>query len=290
MKNPRSIKSLVLAALPIVSLAYGADPAPAGSLSSVTFAFTLSQSVDGTVAKDASGKAIKAGEEGAGTAYHNEWTITDAKKLIRTNTVEDATKIITTKYSVKEFLTDLLDEQEPLITDIKGWTIQKLQITTGSGVNLDIGPAEYFLVKKGVAPIALGNRIRSYSERKLSGLTQKVVTTSKGTKVGEGAEEVVTYDETGKVITYSQNLKFVGGFEVGVTGNKSIEAYGIYTGGQKLGATKTKQAVILSTAAKLTSLAGESNEGEIAEGTAAYGAGVAVDATPYIPAPVVTVQ
>lgn len=268
MKKPQFLKAFCLAILPIASQGFSADPVPA-SASTFSLALTVSTTAPAAVDKDGTGKPIK----GAALVSSNEYAV--VKNGVTTSTTEQMTKIVTAKYTVKEFLTDLTGEEEPLITDIKGWSIQKIQATTNVEGDLDVTAPSYFLVKKGATPISLGNRISSDSVVKKSGLNLKVVTAST-TDTAEPPVTTVTPVST----SYSEALKFAGGLTLTVDG-KTFSLNGIYTGSQKLGFTKAKDEVILSGAGKFTSLAGFTNEQAILEGSAALTAGIATDVATY---------
>ncbi|GAA5147540.1 hypothetical protein GCM10023213_42340 [Prosthecobacter algae] len=268
MNKPQFLKAFCLAILPIASQGFSADPVPA-SASTFSLALTVSSTANATVAKNASGVPIK------GAALVDSTTYTSTKNGATITTTEQVTKIVASKYTVKEFLTDLTGEENPLITDIKGWSIQKIQATTNIEGDLNITAPSYFLVKKGAAPISLGNRISSNSTVKKSGLNQKVVTSST-TTTGEEPVTTVTPVST----SYSEALKFAGGLTLVVKG-KTFGLAGIYTGSQKLAFTKAKDEVILSGAGKFTSLAGSTNEQAILEGSAALTAGIATDVSTY---------
>jgi hypothetical protein len=272
MKKTNAIRAILLALLPIASQGF-AQEVP-GSSSKVAFSFTVSTTADALFAKDENGKVISPKVSTDETSFSAE------KNGVTTTTTEVGTKIVAAKYTIKEFLTDLtLVEENPLIDDIKGWSVVKVQGTGGELPGLALTPASYFLVKKGEDPISLGGIISTDSTVKLSGIKFKSVVKTT-TVAGEGEEEDVTTVES-EAYTYSEALKFAGGFALNLDGD-AINLSGIYTGSQKLGATKgTKLPVILSGASKLSSLSGTASTGEIVEGSASYGAGAAVDLADY---------
>jgi len=280
MKKPQYLWAIALAALPIATQGFSQEVTSIpGSVSTVNLALTLSKTVAGTVAKDANGKPIKKGTEGAGAASSNEWTITD-KKGDETTTYEEVTKILTTKYSTKEFLADLVELE--IISDAKGWTIQKMQETISDEGGLDIGTVKFFLAKKGETPKSIDSIIALSSSAKISGINLKTVT-----KVTPGTPATEETEGTPDVVvnlppSYSEALKFAGSLVLNV-GEYTISTSGIYTGSQKLGKTKAKEDVILSGAGKISSLSGISNSSEIVEGSASFANGAAADVSAYFP-------
>ena len=280
MKKPQYLWAIALAVLPIATQGFSQEVTSIpGSVSTVNLALTLSKTVAGTVAKDANGKPIKKGTEGAGAASSNEWTITD-KKGDETTTYEEVTKILTTKYSTKEFLADLVELE--IIPDAKGWTIQKMQETISDEGGLDIGTVKFFLAKKGETPISIDSIIALSGSAKISGINLKTVT-----KVTPGTPATEETEGTPDVVvnlppSYSEALKFAGSLVLNV-GEYTISTSGIYTGSQKLGKTKAKEDVILSGAGKISSLSGISNSSEIVEGSASFANGAAADVSAYFP-------
>ncbi|MCW0219949.1 MAG: hypothetical protein OJI67_16610, partial [Prosthecobacter sp.] len=296
MKKPQYLWAIALAALPIATQGFSQEVTSIpGSVSTVNLALTLSKTVAGTVAKDANGKPIKKGTEGAGAASSNEWTITD-KKGDETTTYEEVTKILTTKYSTKEFLADLVELE--IIPDAKGWTIQKMQETISDEGGLDIGTVKFFLAKKGETPISIDSIIALSGSAKISGINLKTVTkVTPGTPEIPEVPAVPATEDTPEIpavpavpaveevlisesISYSEALKFAGSLVLNV-GEYTISTSGIYTGSQKLGKTKAKEDVILSGAGKISSLSGISNSSEIVEGSASFANGAAADVSAY---------
>lgn len=273
MKKSNLLKALCFAVLPVASQGFSADAIPA-SASTFSLTLTLTTTTPSAVKKDpATGKPIKGEAPVASTTY----AILNAKTGATVTTTEAASKIVTTKYTVKEFLTDLTDEETPLITDIKGWSIQKIQSTSidaESGLPV-IGAPTFFLVKKGAAPIALGNKISSDSILAKKAAVSKIVTSSTTTT---GADPVTTVTPVSRA--YSEAQKFAGDLTLAVNG-KTFELAGIYTGSEKLGLNKAKAEVILSGAGKFTSLSGFLSEVAILEGSAALTPGVATDVSAY---------
>lgn len=276
MKKPQYLWAIALAALPIATQGFSQEVTSIpGSVSTVNLALTLSKSVFATAPKDAvTGKPIKGGEPVIST----EVTLTD-KKGDEITTYEEVSKILTTKYSTKEFLADMVDLQ--IIPEAKGWTIQKMQETITTEGGLNIGEAKFFLAKKGAAPISLTGIIGLGDTLKLSGINLKTVT-----KVTPGIPATEETEGTADVVvnlppSYSEALKFAGSLVLTVGEEDTISATGIYTGSQKLGKTKAKEVVILSGAGKISSLSGTSSSNEIVEGSISFANGAAADVSAY---------
>lgn len=273
MKKTTLVRALVLASLAIAAKGYSQAPAPTvipGSVSKVTFALTLSSSTP----------SLK-GETGPVDLIVSAPKTTPKGEVVTTT---QGTKIVAAKYSNKEILTDLLKVTKNIV-DIKGWYIEKIQVTSIVDGEPDPGSVLFFLSNKNeVNSINVTNRIQLGSDGKITGINRKDVKT---TPSGEGATPTT-------VTTYSENLKFVGGFEIDATADaenspeKIIEASAVYAGSQKLGALKNadKTQVILSGAGKITGVAGEDSSGAIVEGSVSFGAGAAVDVAgvKYFPA------
>jgi hypothetical protein len=234
MKNSRLLQALLLAVLPIASQGLGSVPLPIpGATSNVTLALTISSETEGLTAKDSAGKALSP----ASKSFENDYTIGT------THTYEEGVKIGVAKYTTKEFLTDLkelglLGED----TSISGWTVQKVQATSGTTLeDIQPGPVKFYLVKAGAAPVQLAGKIviNLFADIQARAL--------KSTTKGENAP----------VLTYSATFKEVGSIELNV-GSKEFHLNGMYTGTEKLsflGAAKTP--ILASGAAKFTNLTGQ---------------------------------
>jgi hypothetical protein len=272
MKKTHLVRALVLASLAVAAKGYSQTTTVVpGSVSKVNFALTVSTSAN----------ALK-GAEGPSVTTEK----TNGKGVV-TSTYQYGTKIVTAKYSSKELITDLLALEN--MTDpsvIKGWYIEKVQVTTNGEGNPDIGTSLFFLSKKGENSIALGNRISLGSSLKVSGRSIKQITVK--TPVVPATDPVTYTDVVGKP-TYSEALKFAGGFEINLTPETEgapeagLLAYAVYTGSQKLGALKNadKTPVILSGAGKVTGVSGETSDNEIVEGSVTFAAGAAADVSGY---------
>jgi hypothetical protein len=288
MKKPQYLWAIALATLPIATQGFSQEVTSIpGSVSTVNLALTLSKSVLATVPKDAeTGKPIKGGEPVISTQV----TLTD-KKGDEITTYEEVSKILTTKYSTKEFLADMVELQ--IIPEAKGWTIQKMQETITTEGGLNIGEAKFFLAKKGATPISLTGIIGLDNTLKLSGINLKTVTKvtpgipeTPAVPATEDTEEIPAVPGTPDVVvnlppSYSEALKFAGSLVLTVGEEDTISATGIYTGSQKLGKTKAKEQVILSGAGKISSLSGTSSSNEIVEGSISFANGAAADVSAY---------
>ncbi|WP_346334544.1 hypothetical protein [Prosthecobacter sp. SYSU 5D2] len=293
MKKTYILGALALTALSIAPQSFGQTVIP-GSVSKVTFKFNLSATGDlpaefagvvGTLkGKDAAGELVNPKT----TVRSNTYTVVDGDTS--TTTLEIGEKFVARRFGNKEFLQQLTEETGeglPLITDIKGWSIVKVQSTSGTLPELSISGDDYFLVKKGVAPISLAGYIitDSAEDYTISAAKAKIVTET----VTAGEPPVATVSSTG---TYSELYKMFGDVTLNLDG-QVFNMSGVLSGGQKLGKLKGSSTpnVLLSTATKLTSLAGtgvDNNFGEpvivgIVEGSATMSAGVATDVASYYP-------
>jgi hypothetical protein len=260
MKTSALVKALLLASLPFASQSFASEPVIYhGSVSTVTLALTISTTVDGLIAKDDTGKAISPKTTDDDQSY----------TVGTTHTRELGTKIQVAKYSTKEFLQDLLNSgalgEE---TSIAGWTVQKVQTTTGSGLGLAPGPVKFYLYKK------VGN-----AAAQVIALNGKIAL-DLAAKVQADSIKAVTKGEAAPVITYMGTLKQVGQLNIDINGevNKHFVLHGSYTGTQKLmflGSVE-KTPIILSGAAKLNDLTGQLSPETVVEGGFTIAPGKAV--------------
>lgn len=253
MKKANCLKSIVLASIPMISAAYAQgepNPTATGSISPVTLALTLTTEGPALQKKGTDGKPVK-GE----VAFEQTYTVNG------TNTYEQGSKAVAVKYGNKEFLTDLQGLGIIPAGDLKGWTIQKVQATLPNGNLLKLGPVKFYAVK-GTEVKPLVDAISLDLAARVDTGSVKVVTVTK-----EGSPTKVTSSHSG-------NLKQARSLQLNVGEDESYYLSGIYTGTQKLGATKLKAQVILSGAGKMA-LSGFADEETIVEGSLTLGAGVA---------------
>lgn len=164
MKNAISTYSW-LALLAVAASANGQGPPPEvpGAVSTVTIGLTLTTTVDGTVKKSETTGRPLTGDD-AGTDDYNYWTIEKNGKAVE-RAEEVVTKMAASKFSNKEMLLDL--KEAKVITDIKGWSITKVQATLeepeitaiGGVVKVQNGPVRFYLTHKTLAPIPIDDYI-----------------------------------------------------------------------------------------------------------------------------------
>lgn len=265
-------KTYILAALLLSSIsAYSQTPVD-GTISTFNIALTISTEGPGTVVKDSeTGKPVKDEETNKPIpAYNTSYVITKGTgdKAKSTQTVESASKIFASKYSTKELLEDLVEIE--VIPEVKNWSIKKVQATTEGGNN--ISPASFFAVNKEGDIVPLDGIIGLGSSLKLSGLNLKTVTTDFDT------------EDSATKTTYTEALKFVGGFYIALDEDAGFDLTGVLTTSQKLGFTKgaEKRQVIVSGAGKFSSLTGTLFEESIVEGSASLSAGAIADVSAFI--------
>lgn len=248
MKKANCLKAIVLASMPMISAAYAQgepNPTATGSISPVTLALTLTTEGPALQKKGTDGKPVK-GEVTAEQTY----------TVNGTTTYEQGSKAVAVKYGNKELLLDLQELEILPEGDLKGWTIQKVQATLPNGNLLKLGPVKFYAVK--------GTDVRPLVD---------AISLDLAARVDTGSVKVVTKGD--KVTSsHSGNLKQARSLTLNVGEDESYYLTGIYTGTQKLGATKLKAQVILSGAGKMA-LSGFADEETIVEGSLTLGAGVA---------------
>lgn len=152
MKKPLLVSSLLLTALSLATPGMAEPSALPGTLSKVSFNLTVSQVVEGTVAKDATGKPLKKGTEGAGPAFFNEYDVSKGGSKVAVVT-EFESKTVNRKYTIKNFLDDLVALE--VIDSAKGWSLVRACGTALMPV-MSEGDAE---AEPPVEPALLGNRV-----------------------------------------------------------------------------------------------------------------------------------
>ena len=120
MKKPLLVSSLLIAALSLATPGMAVADGLPGTLSKVSFNLTVSQVVEGTVAKDATGKPLKKGTAGAGPAFINEYEVSKGGTKVA-EVAEFESKTVVKKYTTKNFLDDLVELQ--VIESVKGWSL-----------------------------------------------------------------------------------------------------------------------------------------------------------------------
>lgn len=290
MKKSYILGALTLATLSIAPQSFGQTVIP-GSVSKVTFKFELSATgelpapfagVVGTLRdKDENGEFATP----KATVRQNNYSVINGTTT--TTTEEIGEKFVARRFGNKEFLQQLTEETGeglPLIEEVTGWSIVKVQTTNGTYPNLSASGDDYFLVKKGADPISLAEYIDTDGEVFIRATKSKQVTV---TETSDGPS-IVSNEKT-----YSSLYKMFGGITLNLDGQE-FEMSGVLSGGEKVGKLKGAATpnVILSTATKLTSLAGTGIDFNgppmvvgIIEGSATISAGVATDVASYYPVP-----
>lgn len=281
--------ALLLSTAPTVGMA--ALPEIPGAVSTVTIKLTLSTTVEGTVKKsETTGKPLTGAA--AGPDYDNQWTVLKNLKVVERGE-EVVTKIVMSKYSNKEMLLDLKDAG--VITDIKGWSISKVQATLaapvvtaiGGIVKVQNGPVRFYLTHKTLAPVPIDDYIG------LEG-----VEADDSSALALNSKRLIKYNATeapiSDVTTHTMSYKGVGNMyldlthEVAVGENnylieKELSLIGPTTGGEKLGFYgPQKLQVLVPAAGKLGPVFGfahfsderaEEGTNAMVEGSVAFGAG-----------------
>lgn len=263
-----------------------------GAISSATFAFTLTTTAPGTVAKDNTGKPLPKTDPASGPDSSNEWVVSkNGKPAERVSEV--MTKSVLSKYSNKELLLDLVSFG--VIEDIKGWSVVKVQATqTHSGrepVEQAAGPLHLYLTHKTKNPVCLTPYIKLNTEVNEAGVTYN---SRSVTKLDDEGEPVPGSRTDAHAMAY----KAAGFCQLRLTKTVQTEEgpsqhtrrfviSAMYSGGEKLalfGPDKVR--VIVPTAAKMGSVIGNHSyyklleddfTGGYIEGSLSFGAGVAKD-------------
>lgn len=290
MKKTHVFSAILFAALPFASQGFAeVEPTPLpGTVAKVAFNLTISTDVAGTVAKDQFGKPLKKTDEGFGPAFENTYSVMKKEvKLAEVN--EYVSKIATRKYSIKEFLTDLVDLG--VIEDIKGYSLVQVVQTYTEGSAIYPGTSGFFLIKKGADSVDVSD----YFDLDYCGkvFAENVVTE---TPFAEG--------EPTTPVKYSYTAKFKGKGYIEIDlDDEEVEdeeiyeeysAQGSFAGSEKTGTVgKDKTPVFIPGAGKLTGAVGEySYESEdeeiyfdaLVEGSASISAGApSADVSSYFP-------
>ena len=294
MKNAISTYSW-LALLAVAASANGQGPPPEipGAVSTVTIGLTLTTTVDGTVKKSETTGRPLTGDD-AGTDDYNYWTIENKDGKVVERAVEEVTKMSASKYSNKEMLLDL--KEAKVITDIKGWSITKVQATleepavtaVSEVVGVLNGPVRFYLTHKTLAPIPIDNYIG------LEGLNAEY-----SAALALNSKRVIKYnaleETTSDVTTHTVGYKGIAFMyldltrELMVEGNNvliedEISLSGPAVSGEKLGFYgPQKLQVLVPTATKIGPVFGFAEYSDerirrrfvsMVEGTVSFGAGV----------------
>lgn len=292
MKSTFLTRSGLAALLSAAVPAFGQTPTPEipGTVSTVAIGFTIATTVEGTVRKsETTGKPLTGNE--AGPDFDNEWTITKGETVVERGE-EVVTKVATTKYSNKEFLLDLKDAK--VITDIKGWSVSRVQATLdeqeptaiGGIVPVTGGPVRFYLTHKTLAPIAIDEHIGVQSSGPFGAMSLNSKRLIKYNAAGT---------QTSDVFTHTLSYRGLGYFFLDVGYEKTVDEQafniekemslsGPMTAGEKLGFYgPDKLQVLVPTAGKMGPMYGyafyENEETEedgsaMVEGSLSFGAGV----------------
>ncbi|WP_345738413.1 hypothetical protein [Prosthecobacter algae] len=283
-----------IALLAITVSANGQGPLPEipGTVSSVTISLAFTTTVDGTVKKSVTTGRPLTGTDAAPTDYNYWAVVKDGKRIEQAEEV--VTKMLTSKYSNKEFLLDLKDAN--VITDIKGWSVTKVQATiegpevtaVGRIVNVENGPVRLYLTHKTLPSIPIDEYI---SVQGLEAETAIALALNSKRLAKYNAQEVPTSDVT----THNVSLKSMGFVRISfsrlVTVDESevrfldeLQLTGASMGGEKLGFYgPRKLQVLVPAAGKLGPLVGfyqyydpSERDGFVSrvEGSVSLGAGV----------------
>lgn len=148
MKKSLLVKSLLIAALPLATQTMGAESLLPGTVSNVSFNLTVSQIVEGTVAKDENGKALKSGDEGAGPTFVNIYN--ENRRGVAVAQVEEfESKTVIKKYTIRDFLNDMVTAE--VIDNVRGWSLVRACGTRLVPVQGEVPPAD--------VPVVLGNEV-----------------------------------------------------------------------------------------------------------------------------------
>lgn len=265
IKRLSFISVLALLATP----AHSAAPAPTyGSVASVNVALTLTRFAPGTVQREPEGKIILDADKKPIPADSSSYTITTGKgdNTVSTAYEEYVVKAVTSKYSTKELLLDLMDAQvipntatnpaERLVA-IKGWSI--VQVTSFVTypehiLGLSESYPVLFAYKKGEPAVNLDSKVMIYSG---AGRTPVNLKSSTATKASDPENPVTS-------VVFSRSETCRGSFRVSLTNNqpRSFFADGLYTSTAKLGRAKDKTPVIFRGAAKISNVVGALHEAE----------------------------
>lgn len=259
-----------------------------GTLSNVSLALRMNEMIPGTVEKDSQGQVERDSDGKTIPNYQNTWSIskgTGEKKTV-TTTTEVVTRIKTTKYSTKEFLTDLVRAGElpgsvatpaEVNAAIKGWSLVVVRacVPNDSDFGIEMSMPTFFAYKKGSAPVNLSEIIGMSAFDDFGNMTHKKVIKEVGT---ESVTTTVDY-------SHSRTVKTMGilGFGLGDPENPFlvVNIFGSYSGSIKMVKTKDKQYVMVSGASRLSPLVGsgsyevdEISIGYLIEGSVGFGAGI----------------
>lgn len=291
MKSTSLTRPWLAALLTAAAPAFSQTPVPEipGTVSAVTIGFTLSSTVEGTVKKsETTGKPLTG--NAAGPDFDNEWTIEKNGKVVERGE-EVVTKVATSKYSVKEFLLDL--QEIGVITDIKGWSVSRVQATldepeitaAGEVVRVENGPDRFYLTHKTLAPIAIDNYIGMESSGGFAAMnlnSKRIIKYNAAeTPTSDVTTHTVSYKGLGYLFLDLSYEKTVD--EQAFNIEKEMNLSGPITGGEKLGFYgPDKRQVLVQSAGKLGPLYGfayyeneETEEDGVAmvEGTVSFGPG-----------------
>jgi hypothetical protein len=176
--NIKQITLFAAASSAFTAAGYAQSAIP-GYEQTVTMQMAIHSTAPGTFEKDEDGKTITPKVP----AYENSWTKENSDGDTIQENYEEVAKIQTLKVGNKEILEELVDAG--VIPSITGWSIKL--ISTGA-----YGDSEFYLVKKDVKPIYIGDYLYSWDQAYAEAYNETEVTKY------DAEGDVTSFKETGK--------------------------------------------------------------------------------------------